>query len=122
MDESTTARDWHFKRLRGMKQLMMHFSCDRCKKLIEEHDVRYVVRVESRAAIEDETPDDIETEQRQTELAELLDRLDDGQRELVEAQLHQVRQYDLCVDCHEQLMDNPFGGESLPVAIGFSSN
>lgn len=123
--------------LRESESLMIHYTCDRCKRTIDpEMEARYVVEIDVRmAGVSEPTEEEVED---LDQLAELHDQL---QRELnadlglvLENQLDESQeaacdrvvdegpeQYDLCEQCHEVFVSNPLGRE-VAVGLGFSNN
>lgn len=100
---------------------MLHYSCDRCQRMIDgEDDLRYVVKVEAHAAISfgdevDEDRDHLE------DIEEILNELDEEDCGVVGEDIYQKRRYDLCPDCFRKYMKNPLGTE-MPMHLGFSTN
>ena len=62
---------------------MIHYSCDRCKRLIDpEVDLRYVVRLEVQAIMETLDVDDLDDERDHLlEIQEMLEQLEEGEGE-----------------------------------------
>ena len=94
---------------------MIHYSSDRCKRLLEPSlDERYVVRIEVQAVLEPPTldaPDD--DRDHLVEIEDLLSSVDLSDFE-PDRDLFQQRRFDLCQDCHRKYLQNPLGME--PVA------
>jgi hypothetical protein len=102
--------------------IMIHFTCDCCKRSIDpERELRYVVRVEVYAAIENVDDDgDDETDHLQ-EIQDILERLDDAEdAEIGDDVYHKVR-YDLCSTCRARYVKNPLGRLAMQ-ELGFSQN
>ena len=102
---------------------MMHFTCDRCKRVIDpEQELRYVVRMEIEAVMdpihESETADDRDY---LLEIEEILERIDVSDDENVGEDVYQKRRYDLCPQCYRKFTANPLARERKP-ALGFSHN
>ena len=102
---------------------MIHYSCDRCKKIIDQHDsLRYAVKIEVQAAMEPLDLDDVDADRDHLlEIQEMLERMEDEECSGAGNEVYQKMHYDLCSDCHRQYVNNPLGSE-LPVQIGFSQN
>lgn len=103
---------------------MIHYSCDRCKRVLDaEEDLRYVVKMEIHAAMD---PVDVEEPDADRdhllEIHEILERLDDSDSEAIADDVYQRRRYDLCSDCYRRFVQNPFGVETAAAHIGFSDN
>ena len=102
---------------------MIHFSCDRCKRILDpQEDLRYVVKLEVYAAMEpvdtDETDDDRD---HLLEIQEILERMDDSECENIGDDVYQKQRFDLCPECYRKYIQNPIGRET-PVHLGFSHN
>ncbi len=102
---------------------MIHYSCDRCKRMIDpEDDLRYVVKLEAHAAMEPIEVDEFEDDRDHLrEVEEILERLDDMDSEAITAELYQRERFDLCSDCYHQFIKNPIGPVSR-AEFGFSKN
>jgi len=93
---------------------MIHYSCDRCKRLLESDlDERYVVRIEVQAVLEPPTIDAPEDDRDHlVEIEDLLSSMDlsdfDSDRDLF-----QQRRFDLCQECYRKYLQNPLGMESV---------
>ena len=102
---------------------MIHYSCDRCKRVLDpEDELRYVVKLEVHAAMEPldlcEPGDDRD---HLLEIHEILERVEDADSDLIDDDVYQRRRYDLCPECYRRFMKNPLGRE--PVAqLDFSQN
>jgi hypothetical protein len=101
---------------------MIHYTCDRCKREIDnEHDLRFVVRMEFEPAVVagnanlSEDVDNLEALEAYLESTGSYD-----ENSLADDLLSQKR-YDLCNSCYRHFSSNPFGvGVGLP--LGFSKN
>lgn len=102
---------------------MIHYSCDRCKRVLDpEQELRYVVKLEIYAAMEPlDCDEQDEDRDHLTEIQEILERLEDGDDETIADDIYQKRRYDLCADCYRQYIKNPIGREA-PAHLGFSQN
>ncbi len=102
---------------------MIHYSCDRCKRSIDPcEEIRYVVRVEVRAAMDfGEATDDDADRDDLMEIHELLERSEDLASPLVDHDVYHQRRFDLCPDCYRKFSKNPVGAEQK-VAFNFSEN
>jgi len=100
-----------------------HYSCDRCKRLIDpEVDVRYVVRLEVQAIMEPLDVDDLDDERDHLlEIQEMLDQMEDEDSEQLAEDFYQKKRYDLCNECFGEYTKNPLG-RAIPVRVGFSDN
>ena len=102
---------------------MIHYSCDRCKRVIDPvDDVRYVVRMEVQSVMDTAEIDEVDDDRDHLlEIHEILERLDDDESELVGDDIYQRRRFDLCPDCYRKFMKNPVGREAA-AQLGFSQN
>ncbi|MGL4513864.1 MAG: hypothetical protein ACRCT8_12305 [Lacipirellulaceae bacterium] len=97
---------------------MIHFTCDACRRSIEPQDeLRYVVRVEVYAALDDERPIDADADHLQ-DIDDLIARSDDSDQD---DDLYQQVRYDLCAECRVRFLQNPLGRGGA-VKLGFSNN
>ena len=102
---------------------MIHYSCDRCKRIINsEEDLRYVVKLEVQAAMEPLEVDEFEDDRDHLlEVQEILERLEDAESEAISDELYQRCRYDLCSECYREFIKNPVGYEAR-AQFGFSQN
>ena len=94
---------------------MIHYSCDRCKRVLEPHqDQRYVVNIAVQAVFEPPTIDDLDDDR--DHLVEIEDELSttDLSDYQPDRDLYQQRRFDLCQSCYRKYLLNPLGME--PVA------
>ena len=102
---------------------MIHYTCDRCKRLIDaEHDLRYTLRMEIQAAVDPVDPDESDDDRDHLlEVQEILERMEDDQSDEIGLDIYERSRYDLCSECYQDFVKNPLGQkESLP--LGFSNN
>lgn len=102
---------------------MIHYSCDRCQRLIEtEDEIRYVVRLEIEARMGEnifaEQDDDAD---HLMELHEILERQDDESESLADDEVYSRKRFDLCSDCYKAFLRNPMGRE-ITKTVDFSQN
>jgi hypothetical protein len=101
---------------------MIHYSCDRCKRLLDPtEDLRYVVKIEVQAALEPACPEVEEDRDHLLEVHEILERLEDEESDAVSEEIYQRKRFDLCPTCYRQFMKNPLGREQKK-QLGFSKN
>lgn len=102
---------------------MIHYSCDRCRRVIDpEMELRYVVKLEVQAAMEPAEIDEFEDDRDHLmEVDDILERLEDADSDDLSAELYQRHRYDLCPDCFRQFMKNPVGPDNR-MHFGFSQN
>jgi hypothetical protein len=102
---------------------MMHFTCDRCQRVIDpQRELRYVVRMEVEAVMdpihENEPQDDRD---HLLEIDEILERADAAECDAVSDEVYQRRRYDLCPQCYRKFVANPLGRDRK-TSLGFSHN
>ena len=97
---------------------MIHFTCDRCQRSIEDEALRYVVKMEIAA----EFGEYIADESQQLEaMQEILSELDEeGGDDLIE-DVYRTSRFDLCSECYHQFKNNPLNSIDLST-IRFSQN
>ena len=100
---------------------MIHYSCDRCQRTLASDDVRYVVRMEVQATLEDDNTVNHDRDHL-LEVQEILERLDDCEDGDVDEELYLRRSFDLCAECREALVENPLGKAKSFHNLPFSAN
>ncbi len=101
---------------------MIHYTCDRCKRQIDPNQqTRYVVQIDIHSSTDvpcSSVDDDID------QLAVLHQSLEESDCHPLDDSGcddgHHGR-YDLCPECHGQLLKNPLGRDAM-LALGFSNN
>ena len=104
---------------------MIHFTCDRCHRVIDsEQEMRYVVRMEVEAVmdpIHEEEPED--DRDHLLEIDEILERVDCAADEALDDDIYRKRRYDLCPHCYRKFKANPLGRDKkVATTLGFSHN
>ena len=102
---------------------MIHFTCDRCKRVIDsEQELRYIVRMEIEAVM-DPAHDDQPQDDRDhlLEIEEILESLDDSDIDSLSDDIYHKRRYDLCPTCFRKFNAKPLSRDRKP-ALGFSHN
>lgn len=101
---------------------MIHYTCDRCKRTINQSsEVRYQVKIDVQSIGEPDKCSPCEDVDSLSELHQLLDGLHDDDVPSTDQPLSFLTQYDLCPRCYRFFSENPLGRE-LAIAIGFSNN
>ena len=88
-------------------------SCDRCgKALLIDEEVRYVVRIEVKAAYDplELTRDDMARDLR-GEMEALIERMHGMSREEAADQVYREFRFDLCPPCQRNYLKGPLRGE-----------
>lgn len=102
---------------------MIHFSCDRCKRMIDpEDELRYVVKLEVCAAMDPIDAEEVQDDRDHLlEVHEILERLEVDEDDCIGEDIYQRKHFDLCSACYRDFVKNPLGRE-MPVQLGFSPN
>jgi len=101
---------------------MIHYSCDRCKRSIEpDEEIRYAISIEIQVALDMPEFESDPDRDHLGELNEILERLDDSEREEISEFAYQRRRFDLCSDCHCEYVKNPLALDAT-AKLGFSEN
>lgn len=99
---------------------MIHYSCDRCRRSIDSDELRFSVTLEVQAAVDDSGYVESAADQL-CELEEILQQMDEEEREEITQYAYQRRQYDLCPECQREYLKNPLAVEAI-AKVGFSEN
>lgn len=102
---------------------MIHFSCDRCKRVIGEDELRFVVRLEVHAAMDGLEDGDADENERDylLELHEILERCEHEPDEPIGDEVFHRSRYDLCQSCYKRFLKDPLGAEPVK-QLDFSQN
>ena len=100
---------------------MIHFSCDRCHRAIAKDELRFTVSIEIQVAVENQPADEEVLPEEMEVLHEVLDELNEEEREEVKRFAYQRQEHDLCLECQREYLANPLGAEA-PTRVGFSEN
>ena len=99
---------------------MIHYSCDRCQRLIEtEDEVRYTVRVEIEARLGENVF--AEEDDHLLEVNEILEREYEAGDSSADDEVYTKKRFDLCYDCYRAFISNPMGKETSK-SVDFSQN
>jgi hypothetical protein len=102
--------------------LMIHYSCDRCKRDIDATaDLRYTVTIEIEAALDGPEHELVDDPDHLDDLQDMLESADDLCSAVFDDDVYQRKQFDLCKDCFRQYIKNPLARESN-ASLGFSKN
>ena len=99
---------------------MIHYTCDRCRKKIEDQALRYVVRMEMQAEFDDLENDSVDEESQLEQMQEILAELDEDEGDELIQDVYQRHRFDLCSDCYHQFKNDPLG--IVTPQINFSRN
>ena len=101
---------------------MIHYSCDRCKRTIEpDEELRYAVSIKIEVALDSAEYEADDDRDHLVELNEILERLDDSEREEISQSAYLHRRFDLCSDCQREYVKNPLS-VAAAAKLGFSEN
>jgi hypothetical protein len=105
------------------KGFMIHYTCDCCKRIIDQSDdVRYVVKMEVYASMDSATDGDSDDERDHLEeIQQILERLEDAADETLGDDVYQTMRFDLCPECRRKFLKNPLGREKSK-QFDFSQN
>jgi hypothetical protein len=100
---------------------MIHYSCDRCKRIIDPtREPHYRVRVEAQPVLDPLITGELEDDR--DHLAEISQALDAAELdEQFESSEAFCRGYDLCPDCYQRFARDPLAVERA-LHLGFSHN
>jgi len=101
---------------------MIHYSCDRCQRLIDADDeMRYVIRLEIQAKLGDEVFAADDEADHLLEIHEILERQIDEAESLADDEVYRRKRFDLCSECHQAYLRNPLGRD-VSKPVDFSQN
>lgn len=102
---------------------MIHYSCDRCKRVLDaQQDLRYTVRIEIEAAMDPINEEELDEDRDHLmEIEDILERAGDEAYDDVGEDIYQRRRFDLCPECYRKFIKNPIGREEK-ASLGFSQN
>lgn len=102
---------------------MIHYTCDLCQRSIEPRsELRYVVKMEVYAAVEESECEDIfEEEDHLEEIQDILQRLEDSEDDRLGDDVYKTMRFDLCAGCRQKFLKNPLARE-VPKQFDFSEN
>lgn len=101
---------------------MIHYSCDRCRRMIDaEQEIRYSVQIETHAALDPISNEAADDRDHLVELQNILEQLDETDRAEISANVYQRQRFDLCPECHRQFTKNPLSIDNVS-KLEFSDN
>jgi hypothetical protein len=101
---------------------MIHFTCDCCKRVLDQDDLRYVVKMEVYAAFDPVLMDDADEDRDHLqEIQEILQRTEDAADPQIGADVYDQMRFDLCSECRKKFVKHPLGRE-LSKQFDFSKN
>jgi hypothetical protein len=101
---------------------MIHYTCDRCKRVIAPtEELHYVVKIDVQPVIDPLSPDEPDEDRDHlAEVDEMLEALDLADESLMtDAELQ--RRFDLCPQCYRKFIVDPLGADAT-LNVGFSRN
>jgi hypothetical protein len=100
---------------------MIHYHCDFCKRSLDSEDLRYVVRMEVYAAL-DNTEADIDNDRDHLqEIEDFLEELDASGELPPGDEVYQQLRFDLCAECRKKFLSDPLG-RRIAQHLDFSQN
>jgi len=100
---------------------MIHYTCDCCKRKLDTEELRFIVRLEVYASLDNDEGGRDEDRDHLQELQEILESIEDAQDEDIDSEVyHQVR-FDLCSECRKRFVKNPLG-RGVTQSLNFSQN
>lgn len=103
---------------------MIRYYCDLCKReLDQEEELRYVVKMEVYAAFDPMASDEEDDSDRDhlEEIQDILERLDEVDRDQVSDDVYKQLRFDLCSECRKKFIRNPLG-HTITKVLDFSKN
>jgi hypothetical protein len=101
---------------------MIHYTCDRCKRVIDpSDDLRYVVKLEVQAVIDGLSEEGDDDRDHLMEIHEILERAEDLEGDSVGDDIYQRNRFDLCPECYRRYIRNPLAAEPAS-QFNFSQN
>lgn len=91
---------------------MGQFHCDRCQKSLLVHEnVRYkvIIQVESAYDPLELTKKDLEQKKHEDIVQDILKSIEDKSAEELEAEIHKRFEFDLCLACQREYINDPLG-------------
>ncbi len=99
---------------------MIHYTCDRCQKKIENQALRYIVRMEMQAEFDESECDPEDEESQLEQIQEVLAELDEDEGEELIEDVYKRHRFDLCNECYHHFKNDPLG--ITAPQINFSRN
>ena len=102
---------------------MIHYSCDRCKRLIDpEREVRHEVRIEVQMVLDPAAEGELDADRDYLdEIDQSLMALDLDEDTCLSDLLPRKLRYDLCSECYRKFIQDPLGAD-VSLHVGFSQN
>jgi hypothetical protein len=100
---------------------MIHYDCDFCKRALETEDLRYVVRVEVYAALDNSEADSDDDRDHLQEIEDILEQLDASGELPPGDDVYQQLRFDLCAECRQKFLSDPLGRRTAQ-HLDFSQN
>lgn len=100
---------------------MIHYVCDVCKRSLDPEDLRYVVRMEVYAALDNKDADTENDRDHLQEIEDVLEQLDDSDDLQLGDDVYQQLRFDLCDECRKKFVSDPLG-RRMAQHLDFSQN
>jgi len=90
---------------------MVHYTCDMCgRQLLEDEDIRYVVKIEVYTAcdaMEEADDDDVDEDVHGSSEENESGNCDERHPEMFDDEDYKAFRFDLCTKCHEKYLQDP---------------
>jgi hypothetical protein len=101
---------------------MIHYDCDFCKRVLDAEDLRYIVRMEVYAALDNTEADDSDNDRDHLqEIEDILEQLDATGEAPPGDEVYQQLRFDLCAECRKKFLSDPLGRRTAQ-QLNFSQN
>ncbi len=101
---------------------MIHYTCDCCKRVLDQSDLRYVVKMEVYAAFDPVAMDDADDDRDHLqEIQEILQRGEDAADPQIGDDVYEQMRFDLCPECRKKFIKHPLGRQTSK-PLDFSKN
>lgn len=100
---------------------MIHYTCDCCKRVLDADELRYVVRLEIYAALDDSPLGADEDNDHLQEVQDILQHAEEADDPRIGDDVYEQKRFDLCANCRKRLLRNPLGLEPTK-QFDFSQN
>ena len=100
---------------------MIHYTCDRCQKKIDDESLRFVVRMEVQMEVSEPDSEWLDEENELESMQEALTEITEEFGEELAEEVFRQERFDLCCECYQAFKNNPVGAAVTP-QVRFSQN